>query len=139
MAKLKIAHNDTTDKYVSPTLISGNYIGGTGGDTGQTLPTIAAKVKVGSNSAGDGFIIAQKGIRKFRVQDALTNKGTCTLVNKASGSLAANEMSILVTKADASTFYASRITNKFVYDFSGNRYRYWLSAATSTFVQVASA
>ena len=38
---------------------------------------------------------------------------------------------------DASTFQASRITNKFVYDFAGNKYRYKLAAATATFVSVA--
>jgi hypothetical protein len=35
--------------------------------------------------------------------------------------------------------YASRITNKFVYDFAGNKYRYRLAAPDDTFVQVASA
>jgi hypothetical protein len=48
-------------------------------------------------------------------------------------------MSIVVTKADATTFRASRITNKFVYDFAGNKYRYWFAAANATFVSVANA
>lgn len=81
--------------------------------------------------------------------------GICTLANKASGSLAAGEMSITVTKYDSSTFYASRITNKWVYDYTTaikKKYRYWLTTATTNndyatdkaantvgFVQVASA
>jgi len=140
MAKLKIAsiNNGTqTDRYVSPTLISGNRIGGTGGLTSLSTNTIQPAVKIGSASAGTGSIIAQKGIRKFRVTDG-TNTGTCTLVNKAQGSLAAGEMSIAVTTTGGS-FYASRITNKFVYDFAGNKYRYWFATATTTFVQVANA
>jgi hypothetical protein len=140
MAKLKIAginNGTTTDRYVSPILISGNHIGGTGGLTSLSTNTIQPAVKIGSASAGTGSIIAQKGIHKFRVTDG-TNTGTCTLVNKASGSLAAGEMSIAVTTTGGS-FYASRITNKFVYDFAGNKYRYWFATATATFVQVANA
>jgi hypothetical protein len=140
MAKLKIAsiNNGTqTDRFVSPTLISGNYIGGTGGLTSLSTNTIQPTVKIGSAAAAAGSIILQKGMHKFRVTDG-TNTGTCTLVNLATPTVA-NTMSIVVTKSDASTFRASRITNKFVYDFAGNKYRYWFAAATTTFVSVANA
>ena len=127
-----------TDKYVSPTLVGGAHFGGTGGLTSQTGYQIQPAVKVGGASAGTGSIITQKGAHKFRVTDG-TNVGICTLANKASGSLCNNEMSITVTKADTTTFYASRITNKYVWDFAGVRYRYHLAAATADFVQVARA
>lgn len=155
MAKLKIQHlNGSTvvDARVSPTQISGNYIGGVGGLTSQTTAAqIQPAVKIGGAAAGNGSILRQKGASKFRVTDG-TNTGICTLVNKASGSLAANEMSITVTLANASTFYAERISNKWVWDFNNNKYRYWFAAATTNnkysvdaaagvtgFVQVASA
>lgn len=154
MAKLKIAHalnGGVLDKYTGPTTISGNYLGATGGLTSVAGNQIQPAVKIGAASAGNGSIKAQKGSRKFLVTDG-TNTGICTLVNKASGSLAANEMSITVTKADASTFYAKRITNRWVWDFNDNKYRYWTAAATTSnkyatdaaagvtgFVQVASA
>ena len=140
MAKLKIQHTSggiVHDRYVSPITINGNHIGGTGGNTNQAVPTIQPTVKIGSASATSGYILHQKGIHKFRVTDG-TNIGTCTLVNLATPT-AANTMSIIVTKADTSTFRASRITNKFVYDFAGNRYRYWFASATATFVSVANA
>ena len=60
--------------------------------------------------------------------------GICTLANKASGSLAAGEMSIAVVNLSAATSYASRITNKWVYDYTSpikKKYRYWLAAATT--------
>lgn len=156
MAKLKIQQtnsvtNVAVDSYVSPTLISTNHIGGVGGLTSQTIATIQPRVKVGSAAHANGSILAQKGASKFQVTDG-TNTGVCTLVDKANASLAANEMNITVTKQDASTFRAKRITNKWVYDFNGNKYRYWFSTATTNntyavdaaagvtgFVQVANA
>lgn len=84
MAKLKIQHTRTgaagyengativEDSYVSPTQISGNYIGGTGGFTTQTVPTIQPTVKVRSETATTGSILTQKGLRKFLVSDENT-------------------------------------------------------------------
>jgi hypothetical protein len=135
--KLKIAKTGK-DLFVSPILINGNPIGGTGGDTGIAGNQIQGACKIGSNAAAACWLVRQKGASKFLVQDANTNRGICTLVNKAQGTLAAGEMSIAVT-TQSSTVYASRITNKFVHDFAGNKYRYWFSAPTATFVQVANA
>ena len=132
MAKFKVAginNGVPTDRGIA----SGN--GGVGGLTSLSGNQIQPTVKIGSASAASGSIIAQKGAHKFRVTDG-TNTGTCTLVNLATPTVA-NTMSIVVTKSDASTFQASRITNKFVYDFAGNKYRYKLAAATATFVSVA--
>ena len=134
--KLKIAKTGK-DLFVSPTLISGNHIGGTGGDTGIAGNQIQGACKIGSNAAAACWLVRQKGASKFLVQDANTNRDICTLVNKAQGILAAGEMSIAVTTTGGN-FYASRITNKFVHDFSGNKYRYWFSAPTEIFAQVAS-
>ena len=211
--KLKIAKINTVDQQVSPILIGGNTIGGTGGDTGQTNPVISATVKVGSNAAAAGFIIAQKGAHKFRVQDASTNKGTCTLVNLPTpvtnntmsirmdlSTVTANVAAANVAGGATSTYvtwtgtptgvvatprvgdyivgfagaaavaqvtaintasnvtvavtgnvaaqtgvsitdstYATRITNKFIYDFNGNKYLYRYAPPTSTYVRVENA
>ena len=140
MAKLKITKTSvsyiTVDEFVSPTLVNGYHIGGTGGLIGQSGQQIAPVVYLMGSSQTTGSILFQKGAHKFRVTDG-TYVGTATLVN--SGTLAPGQMYILVTKADTTTFYASRITNKFVYDFFGNKYRYHLAPADTTFVQVASA
>lgn len=147
MAKLKVAKTNSgtlglnagqqVDKYVSPILVGGAHIGGTGGIDSQAGNQIAVTVKVGANTAGAGSIITQKGAHKFRVTDG-THEGTCTLVDLDTPT-APNTMSIVCTLLSTSTFHASRITNKYVYDFAGNRYRYHLATATATFVQVASA
>jgi len=83
MAKLKIQHTRTgaagyeagasivTDSYVSPTQINGTNIGGTGGDTDQTVPTIRCSFLRDTGGAVDtGYIIFQKGMRKFEVNNS---------------------------------------------------------------------
>lgn len=135
MAKLKIAktHSVTglvVDAFTSPTLISGNHVGSVGGDHLQNYPQIVANVKVGSNSVTTGSIDSQKGAHKFRVKDDSGNVGTCTLVNLATPT-AANTMSIGIILANTTVLNASRITNRWVYDFAGNKYRYWTKAATT--------
>lgn len=84
MAKLKIQHTRTgapgyensativEDSRVTPTQVSGNYIGGTGGLTDQTIETIQPSVKVRSETATTGSILTQKGLRKFLVSDENT-------------------------------------------------------------------
>ena len=101
MAKgaLKITKTDSSgqihDRYTGPETINGAYVGGTGGDTGQAGRQIQGQVHIVGQSSAQGFIIAQKGSHKFRVQDASTNKGTCTLTN--SPNPAAGQMNILLT------------------------------------------
>jgi hypothetical protein len=98
MAKLKIAHSDVDgrlhDLNVSPTIVNGYNVGGTGGLTSITGQQIQPQVFVTGGSSTTGSIITQKGARKFRVTDG-TLTGTCTLVNNPN--LNAAEMNILVT------------------------------------------
>lgn len=227
MAKLKIQKSHTgaagaeagatitNDSYVSPTLISGNHIGGTGGDNSQAVPTIRCYYVRDTGGAIDtGYIVFQKGMRKFEVANTSdANVTVATLVNVQSGSLStANTMSIgatvmnisganvanigtggggytnnrqyayvtwtaanvagytatptvgyflngtgltgstpivavnsatnvtiqvstqTVSSAQASvseSFQASRITNKFIWDWNNTKYRYWLASAAN--------
>lgn len=82
------------------------------GDTAQAAPTIKAKVKIGSNAAADGFIVRQKGKRKFLVSDG-TNTGVCTLVDKASGDLLPDEMYVEVEDSAAAKFKLATLSAKF--------------------------
>ena len=141
MAKLKIsklnsATNARTDQYTGPTQITSggitDYPGAVGGIYTLVGPQIHAQVRVAGQSAAEGGILRQKGAHKHYVQDAAGNKGVCTLVNKAKASLAAGEMSITVTLADTTTFYAKKITNRWVWDFNDNKYRYWHNDATTS-------
>lgn len=86
---------------------------------------IAARkqVKVQANIAGsivDAYLVQQKNKNKFHVVDKSTGlvKGICKLVNSASPAL--GEMSVQATAHGGSPapFYVSRITNRYVYDFS---------------------
>jgi hypothetical protein len=88
------------DRFQSPIIINGVHIGGVGGNTTQAGQQIQPTVKIGSNSATTGNIIAQKGSHKFRVLDNATpaNVGTCKLVNLATPT-ASNTMSIQVNTA----------------------------------------
>jgi hypothetical protein len=143
MAKLKSAKTHSTtsqlvDSYVGPTQVTSSgttdYPGAVGGDKSQVGPQIHAQVRVRGQAAAEGSILRMKGAHKHYVMDDSGNEGQCTLVNKAKGSLAAGEMSIVVTLANESTFYASKITNHFVWDFSATpkKYRYWHNATATT-------
>jgi hypothetical protein len=141
MAKMKIAktHSVTSqlvDSYISPTQITSSattdYPGAVGGNKVQVGPQLHVQVCVEGQSAAEGSILLMKGAHKFYVMDVSGNKGQCTLVNKAKASLSDGEMSITVTLADTTTFYAKKITNKFVWDFSNNKYRYWHNATATT-------
>jgi hypothetical protein len=87
MAKLKIQHTRVeplgtvvVDSYANnqkldssgAANLSGNWEGGVGGFTSQTIPTILPKVKVRSISVGNGSIIKQKGAHKFQVSNETT-------------------------------------------------------------------
>jgi hypothetical protein len=58
--------------------------------------------------------------------------GTCELANSANGTLANNTMTITCTLPSSSTFRAKRITNKYVMDFSDNKYLVGSTATTAT-------
>lgn len=113
MAKLKIqktytnpdATTTTVDSYVSPTLINSNHIGGTGGNEDQTIPTISCSFLRDTGGAVDtGYILFQKGMRKFEVNNTSeANTTIATLVNSLASDLTqANTMVIRATVADIS-------------------------------------
>lgn len=88
---------------------------------------LTVNCKVGANAATEqGMIISQRGVNKFKVDDSKLgsgNEGVCTLVAKASGSLAANEMSINgIITADGSSVWVTKIYNRTCRDENNNRY-----------------
>jgi hypothetical protein len=87
------------------------------------------------NGAVDGFIVSQRGTKKFRVT---TSAGTsvCTVVNKAAGSLAQNEM-ILFGNAGGTTVRLAKMYNRTCRDFDNNRYKWEVvDDSTSTYLQL---
>ena len=106
MAKLKIQHTYTganattivTDSFVSPTQINGTNIGGTGGDTDQTVPTIRIRFLRAVGAALDtGYIITQKGSQKFEVNNSSdANTTVVSLVNRQASELTAANTATIV-------------------------------------------
>ena len=121
MAKFKTAKRDNVGYPVGTAQVGGN--------TALAGNQLEVEVKVGANAQDTGYIVRQKGAHKFLVSDG-TNVGVCTLAD--TGTPADDQMSIECTKADTSTFYASRITNKFVWDFAGNKYMVGAAADAGT-------
>lgn len=90
---------------------------------------ITINCKVGSNSASAvGMIKRQRSVNKFLVDDAKDdtgNEGVCELVNKASGSLGNDEMSINgMIVATGQSVFIKKLFNRTCRDFNNNRYTY---------------
>jgi hypothetical protein len=98
---------------------------------------ITVNVKVGTNTVSEnGYILAQRSTRKFLVNDTEDgtkrtlggagngNVGVCTLVDKPSNTLAANEMSIqgYIAGSDGNQVRIAKIYNRTCRDFNNNRY-----------------
>jgi hypothetical protein len=102
MAKLKIqtATGSSTqrDAYVSPIQINGTNIGGTGGDTALSVPTIRIQyLRDSTGAVENGFIVFQKGARKFEVNN--TSNANVTVVSLVNRSNAAAEITSANTGA----------------------------------------
>ena len=113
---LKIAKSST-----SGTGFPQTASGVVGGNTSITGNQVLARVKIGANAEANGFIVRQKGKRKFLVSDG-TNTGVCSLANTGNGTLANNTMTVTCTFANSSTFRAATLTNHFVTSFAGVKY-----------------
>ena len=141
MAKLKVAESSTVD-----TGFTSGY-GGVGGKPSAItsgVKTIDVQYNTAANAAvSNGYIVAQKGIRKFMcansaVGDDSTDLTTVVLVNKAAAALEAGEACIVCYDTSNTAFKASRINNKYVHDFAGNKYVYKVdTVATADWANVA--
>jgi hypothetical protein len=158
MAKgLKIAHKETTNGGILHDQQIQNVVntGAVGGIPQWITSTGVRTIKTQFVTAdgifhANGYIITQKGATKFLVANAVgavegathsnASVTVCTLVNENAPS-GASTMSINgYTAAVAPAFFnAARITNKYVYDYSGNKYTYVHSstAADATYANIA--
>ena len=144
--KLKIAHKQNGILTDQADGTSG--FGGTGGIpktvTSTGTKTISIQYVTPANVAvSTGYIVTQKGARKFMVANSAavgTQVATVLLTNNSAANLTPGQGSITCYNTSNVAFYASRITNRFVYDFAGNKYIYKINtAATATYANVASA
>ena len=93
------------------------------GNVSQAGKQLAARAKI-STAHRSASLIRQKNSTSFKVLDSSGETGVCKLVDKANNALLAGEMTISVTPSSGPVFRAARITNKFVWDFSGKRSRW---------------
>ena len=119
------------------------YFGATsdGSDlTGEGNLTVS--VKVGANTASAlGIILSQRSETKFKVDDDAAgggNEGICTLVNKATGSLGNNEMS-LQGFVSGNAVYIRKVQNRTMIDFDNNRYTWAIQDDSTANVLVLTA
>ena len=95
---------------------------GNGGGVATTAyPVVKCRVFITGQSEEDGWIVRQKGTRKYLVQGASSGEqGVCVLANEAQGALTAGNMNISYSlDADSSEVLISKLTNKYAYDFTG--------------------
>ncbi len=158
MAKgLKIAHKQNgtlTDQNISTTVSS---IGGVGGIPQWITVNGVKTIKVAFRDAAgvlhaNAYIVRQKGSKSFLCANAvgavegLTHANasvtTCVLtagsdVANAAPAAGTSVCTIIGYDTSSNAFYASRITNKYVYDQSNNKYSYRSDvAADATYANV---
>ena len=111
--------------------VNKRYFGSGSGDQ------IKVRAKIGSASEGDGVIVAQKGSNRFKVTVG-ANTGVCTLVNKNTGSLSANEMIINVATDNQTWQQVTRLYNRVAQVEGGQKVAWNFSTSRSdSAVQVA--
>jgi predicted nucleic acid-binding Zn ribbon protein len=102
-----------------------------GGNTALAGTQIVCQVKIGSNAEATGYIIRQKGARRFLVSDG-TNTGTCVLADLADGALTNDTMTITITDAAAATARLAKLGDEFGVTFAGVGYYLTFGAASAT-------
>ena len=101
-----------------------------GGDTGIAVTQILCQVKIGANPEAPGYIIRQKGAKKYLVTDG-TNTGICFLTDEATGTLTDDAMTVTITKFDTTTARLANFTDHFGYDFTNTGYYLTFNAAAA--------
>jgi ABC-type branched-subunit amino acid transport system substrate-binding protein len=153
MAKgLKIAHIQSDGTKADQAITSIRTQGSVGGIPQWITGTGGKTIKVEYRDAGgilhgNAYIITQKGATKFLVANAVgavegathsnANVTVCTLAAGADAPngtppATASTCSIVGYTTANAAFYASRITNKYVYDQSNNKYLYRDSDSVAT-------
>jgi hypothetical protein len=89
-----------------------------GPNTGN--PVVLARVFIEGQSEEDGYIVRQKGERKYLVYGASSGAtGVCILSDEADSSLTEGNMTLTVFTSDSSAIRLSKLTNKYATDWTG--------------------
>jgi len=91
---------------------------------------IKVRAKIGNNPESDGIIISQRSTNRFKVTVG-PNTGICRLVNKNSGTLAANEMIVNLLSDEGVLVQATKLYNRTVI-VEGNQRVKWNFSTSNT-------
>jgi hypothetical protein len=108
----------------------GRY-GVVGGASALAGSQIVCQVKIGNNAEATGWIVRQKGARKYLVTDGV-NTGTCVLADLADGTLTNDTMTITVTDASAATHRLAKLGDSFGVTFANVGFYLTFGAASGT-------
>jgi hypothetical protein len=83
-------------------------------------PVVLARVHIEGESEEDGYIVRQKGERKYLVYGASSGAtGVCVLSNEADSAVSEGNMTLTVFTDDSSAIRLSKLTNKYATDWTG--------------------
>ncbi|HET8688747.1 MAG TPA: hypothetical protein VFM18_19190 [Methanosarcina sp.] len=118
---------------VSANLIAANVVSGAT-STYVTYATANIATPLGAPIVGHQIVgFTGNAATSFVTAINPTVAGLANITVSVTGNVAAQTATV------TESAYASRITNKFVYEFDGDKYRYHLTTPDTTFVQVTSA
>ena len=120
------------------------YFGATEGAVGTEGNNLTVMCKVGANAAvANGVILSQRSETKFNCHDdpdgTSGNTGVCTLVDKAIGALAENEMILQGFIDGGDVVNIRKLHNRTMIDFNNNRYTWTVDDDSSANVLVLTA
>jgi hypothetical protein len=120
------------------------HFGATEGSVGTEGNNLTVMCKIAANSTvANGVILSQRSSTKFNCHDdpdgTSGNTGVCTLVDKAIGSIAANEMVLQGFTTGGTGVNIRKVQNRTMIDFSNNRYTWTVTDDSTANVLVLTA
>jgi hypothetical protein len=120
------------------------HFGATEGSAGTEGNNLTVMCKIAANSTvANGVILSQRSSTKFNCHDdpdgTSGNTGVCTLVDKAIGAIAANEMVLQGFVVGGSAVNIRKVQNRTMIDFSNNRYTWTVTDDSTANVLVLTA
>jgi len=120
------------------------HFGATEGSAGTEGNNLTVMCKIAANSTvANGVILSQRSSTKFNCHDdpdgTSGNTGVCTLVDKAIGAIAANEMVLQGFTTGGNGVNIRKVQNRTMIDFSNNRYTWTVTDDSTANVLVLTA
>jgi len=120
------------------------HFGATEGSAGTEGNNLTVMCKIAANTTvANGVILSQRSSTKFNCHDdpdgTSGNTGVCTLVDKAIGAIAANEMVLQGFTTGGNGVNIRKVQNRTMIDFNNNRYTWTVTDDSTANVLVLTA